>query len=849
MHEQSVNISEPRIAHQTSIPLLTPAPQSDVESSILNRDDRENQQSVDREAIRTRHYFEVSDDVVPPVATPPIGRWDVIAWEESQEQSLQGNRNARNVSLMNGLAQGASLPSPTLSPTLGMPPAELRARRRVSESAQSEVSEQQSRTDHSSGTSQQLSQLQAFQDERLQSFNSTDSVSQPKESPTVVQSVPNLASMVTSFENMDPKMQTYLLYQLLRRSTKETIKTVTQICDPALRVDFVRLLPQELRINIIQYLDVKTLCRAAQVSKHWRHIIDTAEHLWKRAITADGMHVSEDELWRAIREGWGWQSPYGPNAAEDDLNQIQHSAIDSPEVPTYDGERTHQIVTRAMRGNRRAVQRTATRSRRQPKKIIGVRQDRVPGYQNVRDSPQAARNLAESLVVPDPGRLPSLQDLHLYKSLYRRHHQLRRSWFDTQVKPLHLAFKAHSTKVVTCLQFDSDKIVSGSDDHLINVYDTQTGALRNSLVGHEGGVWAFQYIGKVLVSGSTDRTVRLWDLDRGVCTHILEGHTSTVRCLQVVDPVQVGTDANGAPIMMPPERLIISGSRDSSLRIWKFPVDGDAPIPPGGIIRGEPAVAAYHRRVLAGHHHSVRALDAYGDRMVSGSYDTSVCVWRISTGERLHRLNGHMNKVYSVVLDHKRDRCISGAMDSSIKIWSLETGGVLHNLEGHSSLVGLLSLDHGCLVSAAADSTLRIWDPETGQCRSTLAGHTGAITCFQHDTRKVISGSDKNLKVWDITTGRVVSNILTDLTGVWQCKFNERRCVAAVSRHGHTYIEVVDFGAVRDGVPADKRGRRVVVNRLGQEIPETIDAVEPNDMDPMVFHAMANHAAEDADDE
>ncbi|KAI7571649.1 WD40 repeat-like protein [Hortaea werneckii] len=233
----------------------------------------------------------------------------------------------------------------------------------------------------------------------------------------------------------------------------------------------------------------------------------------------------------------------------------------------------------------------------------------------------------------------------------------------------------------------------------------------------------------------------------------------------------------------------------------------------------------YFLRTLSGHHNSVRAIAAHGDTLISGSYDCTVRVWKISTGELLHRLQGHTQKVYSVVLDHERGRCISGSMDNLVKVWDLQTGSCLYNLEGHTSLVGLLDLSHDRLVSAAADSTLRIWDPESGACKATLSAHTGAITCFQHDGQKVISGSDRTLKMWNVKNGECVRNLLTDLSGVWQVRFDERRCVAAVQRNNLTYIEVLDFGAPRDGIPSRKRGRRTVVDIHGRETPDVEDAM------------------------
>lgn len=48
--------------------------------------------------------------------------------------------------------------------------------------------------------------------------------------------------------------------------------------------------------------------------------------------------------------------------------------------------------------------------------------------------------------------------------------------------------------------------------------------------------------------------------------------------------------------------------------------------------------------------------------------------------------------------------------------------------------------------------------------------------------------------MWDVRTGECVRDLLTDLSGVWQVKFNDRKCVAAVQRDSLTYIEVGAVG-------------------------------------------------------
>lgn len=703
--------------------------------------------------------------------------------------------------------QDASLPSPSLSPVTAA--ANLQNRRGYFEESSVESDHPSQSFNVSQDQSHESINIQSMEDNRPSSSQGHETViaTKPGTSKATIEQLrtPSLMSFPTildSFEAMPTEMKNYVMYQLLRRCPKAVLHTVANVVNPALRCDFLSLLPIELSLNIVGRLDVKSLCSAAQVSRKWRQIIDSSERVWKNLFDSDGYELPGWELQRAIREGWGWQHASQPDDWEQDL-AIAGQIPSDTELSAYSGlttlsarasvDNNDTVTTTSKRTKRKAGGKSRTKARKQQKRnnedAIPFDADAWLESASTTEGPYAAATAAAAAVPYAREGLPTLKNLHLFKSIYLRHHIISKSWMQDQVKPRHLAFRAHQRHVVTCLQFDTDKILTGSDDTNINVYDTQTGALRARLEGHEGGVWALQYEGNVLVSGSTDRSVRVWDIERGVCTQVFQGHTSTVRCLQILMPTQVGIGVDGKSVMKPKQPLIITGSRDSNLRVWKLPKSGDEPFFQAGPAPDD-ADCPYFVRVLTGHHHSVRAIAAHADTLVSGSYDCSVRVWKISTGETVYRLQGHTQKVYSVVLDHKRNRCISGSMDNLVKVWSLDNGSVLFNLEGHSSLVGLLDLQGDRLVSAAADSTLRIWDPENGHCRNTLSAHTGAITCFQHDGQKVISGSDRTLKMWNVKTGELVKDLLTDLSGVWQVKFNERRCVAAVQRNNLTYIEV-----------------------------------------------------------
>ncbi len=118
--------------------------------------------------------------------------------------------------------------------------------------------------------------------------------------------------------------------------------------------------------------------------------------------------------------------------------------------------------------------------------------------------------------------------------------------------------------------------------------------------------------------------------------HTLRGHTSTVRCLKMSD-----------------YRTAISGSRDTTLRIWDIET---------GLCKN----------VLVGHLASVRCLEIKGDVVVSGSYDTTAKVWSISEGRCLRTLNGHFSQIYAIAFDGKR--IATGSLDTSVRIWDPETG-------------------------------------------------------------------------------------------------------------------------------------------------------------------------------
>lgn len=87
--------------------------------------------------------------------------------------------------------------------------------------------------------------------------------------------------------------------------------------------------------------------------------------------------------------------------------------------------------------------------------------------------------------------------------------------------------------VCSCYASNCCRVVSGSRDATLRVWDIETGECLHVLVGHMAAVRCVQYDGRLVVSGAYDYMVKVWNPEREECLHTLQGHTNRVYSLQV----------------------------------------------------------------------------------------------------------------------------------------------------------------------------------------------------------------------------------------------------------------------------------------------------------------------------
>jgi WD40 repeat protein len=296
-----------------------------------------------------------------------------------------------------------------------------------------------------------------------------------------------------------------------------------------------------------------------------------------------------------------------------------------------------------------------------------------------------------------------------------------------QLKESTSTLKGH-TKSVRSVAFSPDgkRIVSGSQDNMVKVWDATNGQETLTLNRHQDVVRsvAFSPDGQRIVSGSWDIPPKVWDATTGQELFTLGGE-NFVMCVA----------------FSPDGKRIASGNGYWMFKMWD-------------------AASGEETLTLKGHNEAVvcMAFSPDGKRIVSGSHDRTLKMWDVTTGKETLTFKGHTGSIRSVAFSPDGKRIVSGSDDQTIRVWDAASGQETLTLKGHTDRVWSVAFSPNGkrIISGSNDTTMKLWDATTGRETLTLKGHRGGVMCvaFSPDGKRIVSGSwDNTLKLWDAPCG------------------------------------------------------------------------------------------------
>lgn len=158
----------------------------------------------------------------------------------------------------------------------------------------------------------------------------------------------------------------------------------------------------------------------------------------------------------------------------------------------------------------------------------------------------------------------------------------------------------------------------------------------------------------------------------------------------------------------------------------------------------------YKIKTFEGHTDGVTCLQFNRKYLMTGSYDNTVKIWKVETGECLRTLTGHTKPIRSLVFDSQK--LITGGLDSTIKVWNYHTGECISTYRGHDAAVVSVNFLKKTIVSGSADHTVKVWHVDSRTCY-TLRGHTdwvNSVKIHPLSNTAFSASDDTTIRMWDL---------------------------------------------------------------------------------------------------
>ncbi|QJW93034.1 WD40 repeat domain-containing protein [Frigoriglobus tundricola] len=306
-------------------------------------------------------------------------------------------------------------------------------------------------------------------------------------------------------------------------------------------------------------------------------------------------------------------------------------------------------------------------------------------------------------------------------------------WLDAEAAARGPVLRGHNEEIRSlCFSPDGTKLASAGADRVVHVWDVRDGKL---LAGpNPKGRHAIAVIPgaplKLASSGATN--VRVWDVETGdevaptnLCPAFSVAASPDGKWLavggtdyftQLWDAAE-GHLAASLEATKPPVGFV-TFSPDSKLLVHTSPADGlvwvwTCATGQPDLILVEAADACTLEAVAV--HPNGRWVACGGiDYMGTGERDGAVCLWDLSTKEKLYTIDVG---VVSLAFDPQGKYLAGAGLDDAVYVWDAETQTTVFVFGGHQQNINVVAFDPSgsYLLSGGDDGTVRAWDVLSGR--------------------------------------------------------------------------------------------------------------------------------------
>ena len=167
-------------------------------------------------------------------------------------------------------------------------------------------------------------------------------------------------------------------------------------------------------------------------------------------------------------------------------------------------------------------------------------------------------------------------------------------------------------------------------------------------------------------------------------------------------------------------------------------------------------------------------------------------------------LRGHTGYIGRIAWSPDGRTLASPSWDKTILIWDVHTGECVRRLEGHTADVNCVAFNptDSTLASGSSDRTVKLWDPVSGHLLRTFEGHHKQVTSVVFDSKGQTLASASmsswsgtaeqtgSIKLWQPANGSLICDLLT--SNPWCLAFDPSgRILAAGNQEGNVLLNEI----------------------------------------------------------